>query len=180
MSIAVVAYPTFNRADSEWLEAFRARHDPQARKIKAHFTVVFPVEMMPDELDREIALVAASTERLGVEIARAAVRADASAGRRLVVLEAEEGRRDIATVHDRLHAGVLDGQRRRDVEFVPHITIGAAPDRRTADDLAAAANQRGSFRGEVASLTLVDVAGPVARTIASYRLGIGPVCRGCR
>jgi 2'-5' RNA ligase len=180
MSIAVVAYPTLNRADSEWIEAVRAAHDPQAQRIKAHFTLVFPVQMTADELDREIAVVAASTERVSVEMARAVVRADAVSGRHLVVLEPEAGRQDIVTVHNRLYAGVLERHLRRDLPFVPHMTIGAAPDRPTAESLAAVANARMGFRGELASLTLVDVDASVVRTVASYRLGIGPVCRGCR
>ena len=178
MTIAVVAYPVLNRADTEWIEAFRAAHDPHTSKIKAHFTLVFPVESPPDQVDREIALVAASTERLSFQVASAIARDDGA--RCLVVLEPDEGSRDIVTVHDRLYAGILKPRLRRDLPFVPHMTIGAATDRQSADVLAAAASVRGPVRGELTSLALIEVDAHVARTIATYRLGIGPECRGCR
>jgi hypothetical protein len=46
--IAVVAYPKLEDSDRRWIESVRAQHDPQARLIRAHFTIVFPAEASPD------------------------------------------------------------------------------------------------------------------------------------
>jgi hypothetical protein len=39
---AVVAFPTFEAADRQWIESIRAKHDPEAKRIAAHFTLIFP------------------------------------------------------------------------------------------------------------------------------------------
>ena len=43
--IAVVAYPRLDVADSRAIEAIRTALDPQARRIAAHVTLVFPVDL---------------------------------------------------------------------------------------------------------------------------------------
>lgn len=43
---AIVVLPSFSRGDE--IESFRARHDPLARSIPAHVTLVFPFETNPD------------------------------------------------------------------------------------------------------------------------------------
>ena len=55
MRYAVVAYPKLEEADRLWIETIRARHDPQAALIPAHFTLMFPapvdLEVVKAELD---------------------------------------------------------------------------------------------------------------------------------
>ena len=55
--IAVVAYPTVDQQTLDWIDSIRVRHDPQARRIPPHFTLVFPVEESPGEITEEIARV---------------------------------------------------------------------------------------------------------------------------
>ena len=44
-SLAVVAYPALSEDDHRWIEGIRARYDPLALRIAAHFTLVFPTEV---------------------------------------------------------------------------------------------------------------------------------------
>ena len=44
MTLAIVAYPSLDETDRQWIESFRATHDPQSPRIDVHFTLVFPVE----------------------------------------------------------------------------------------------------------------------------------------
>ena len=48
--LAVVTYPVLSDDDRRWIEGLRARHDPQARRIAAHITLVFPAEMAQADL----------------------------------------------------------------------------------------------------------------------------------
>jgi len=43
-TLAIVAYPVLAADDHRWIEAIRARHDPQAGRIAAHVTLLFPWE----------------------------------------------------------------------------------------------------------------------------------------
>ena len=42
---AVVTFPLLDADDRQWLESIRAKHDPEAKRIAAHFTLVFPAVM---------------------------------------------------------------------------------------------------------------------------------------
>ena len=44
-----------------------------------------------------------------------------------VFLLAEEGHQELLALHDALYDGILAGHRRRDIPFVPHLTVGAHP-----------------------------------------------------
>jgi hypothetical protein len=60
--IAVVAYPQLSPSDREWIEAVRAREDPQARRIALHFTLVFPLELPADDVAAHAAAVSTDVE----------------------------------------------------------------------------------------------------------------------
>lgn len=53
--LAVVSYPVLDRADLDWIESVRTRHDPQARRIAPHFTFVFPVDTSLNGIEDELA-----------------------------------------------------------------------------------------------------------------------------
>lgn len=42
MKLAVVAYPSLDQDDRQWIDSFRTSHDPQAG-IGVHVTLMFPV-----------------------------------------------------------------------------------------------------------------------------------------
>ena len=170
MNIAVVAYPSLCTADRGWIEAFRARHDPQSSKIRVHFTLVFPVDVAPGEVVEEIHQVATTTEVVTFAVHRAAVVRDAFRSGYHIFLVPDEGANEIAALHDRLYAGALKTQLYSGAPFVPHMTIGTARDRETAERLAAAADVSRAVRGTVGSLTLVNVGEASVATIATYDL----------
>jgi hypothetical protein len=61
--IAVVAYPTLDQQTLDWIDSIRVRYDPQARRIPAHFTLVFPVDESPGDITEEIARCASGIGR---------------------------------------------------------------------------------------------------------------------
>jgi hypothetical protein len=77
-----------------------------------------------------------------------------------------------ATVHGRLYAGVLRAHLCADIPFVPHITVGAAPDSQSAEKLAD--RLRVSYRivrGTVRSMELVDVGEPRVQSVTTSVFG---------
>jgi 2'-5' RNA ligase len=172
MNIAVVAYPTMDEADSQWISAFREKHDPQSVRIGVHFTLVFPVEESPGELAAEITAVARSFAPIAFAIRRTEIVFDALGNRSLVFLVPDEGAREITTLHDRLYAGVLRPHLRAEIPFVPHLTIGATAEY-SAAQRAAAELDFGSrvIRGRIEQVVLVNVGLPIVGTVATYALG---------
>ena len=62
MMLAVVAYPSVDETDRQWIESFRAPHDPQHSRIDVHFTLIFPVEISPSDLEPELGRLEGSRE----------------------------------------------------------------------------------------------------------------------
>lgn len=172
MKLAVVAYPSLDEGDRQWIESFRANHDPQASRIGVHFTLVFPVEGLPREIEPEIAVVARSTQPISFAIRRTEVVRDALGHLSHIFLVPDEGGVQITTLHSRLYAGTLRSYRRSDIPFVPHMTVGATPDSPAAQRLADELNIHSRMvLGTVGHIDLVDVGTSVVQAITSYALG---------
>jgi 2'-5' RNA ligase len=172
MTLAIVAYPRLDEDDRQRIESFRARHDPQASRIALHFTLVFPVDAVPDALKPEVEAVARSSEPIGFAIRRTDVVPDPIGDRSHIFLVPDEGRRQIATLHDRLYAGALRAHLRSDIPFVPHITVGATRDARLAEKWAEAFDVHSrAVVGTVAGIDVVDVSQHRVQSIARYSLG---------
>lgn len=89
-------------------------------------------------------------------------------------LLAEEGRDELLEVHDRLYAGVLQTHLRRDVPFVPHMTVGARGNLAECECLAEELNREHRVvRGMVDGVHVVEVDEWTVRTVAELPLG-GP------
>ena len=173
MNVAIVAYPRLAEEDRQSIESFRQRYDPQASRIALHFTLVFPVEAAPGELAPEIAAIASSTTPIPFMIRRTeVVRDHLAANLHTIFLVPAEGSTQIAALHDRLYGGALQPHLRSDIPFVPHITVGAAPDAHLAEGWAEAFDFRSrTLVGRVAELDLLDVSRHHVSTVARYRLG---------
>ncbi len=173
MTLAIVAYPGLREADRQWIESFRAKHDPQSARLAVQFTLVFPVEATPRVLKAELEAAAASCRPISFAIRRTEAVRDAGGSGARVFLVPDEGRAEIAALHDRLYAGALSVHLRADIPFVPHITIGAAPDQPSGERLAEAFSFGARVvRGTIATLDVVDVGGLLVRTVMSHRFGI--------
>ena len=154
MKLAVVAYPFLHPDDSNWIESSRSANDPAASRIRAHFTLVFPVEAETEELERELEALSRTLAPVDFEIARVEVHVVDSLA--YVFLVPDDGFAEIGRLHDDLHAGVLRPHRRSDSAFVPHITVGVHADIVAAERQAEAlrAGWR-AVRGQLRTLDLV-------------------------
>lgn len=170
MRLAVVTYPRLNPETAAGIESFRTRHDPMAHRIPAHFTLVFPAEADAATLAAEIRCVAASSAPVDFTLSRIDVSLGID-GRCYVVLEPAEGRARIETMHDRLYSGVLAGQLRRDVGYVPHVTVAVGEDaeecRRLVRELRAACCP---VAGRILELALLDLDDDPPRAVEVFGL----------
>ena len=169
--IAVVAYPTVDQQTLDWIDSIRVRHDPQARRIPPHFTLVFPVEESPGDITEEIARVCLRHQPIPFVIRSVISMPDVVHGGAHVFVVPDEGRDRIARLHDELYAGVLRQHLREDIPFVPHVTI-ATGDLHWCESYAQQLN--GTFqpvRGVIESVTLLDVSRPKIESIVRLALG---------
>jgi 2'-5' RNA ligase len=157
-NLAFVGYPTLDESDHRWIESFRARHDPQASRIGAHFTLVFPAELAAEPLVEHASAILRGTRSIPFVLRRVEPVPDPIAGGSHVFLIPEEGRAEIVALHDRLYGGLLRPFLREDVPFLPHITVGGSPEleqcQRLAEELSRA---RLAVPGAIDGIDLIEV-----------------------
>ena len=156
--------------DRQWIDAIRARHDPQHGRVEPHFTLVFPVQ---DATEAAIAqraqALAATTPAIDFKLSAARAVADAFSPRTHIFLTPDEGDADIRTLHDALYQGELAASLRADIPYEPHVTVGAF------DALSAAetgCTDIGSFaiEGRLSVLQLMSVDGGEIRLLRAFPL----------
>ena len=169
---AVVAFPLLDADDRQWIESIRAKHDPEAKRIAAHFTLVFPTVMSARATEAHLTRVAHSTEPIRFVLRRAAVVPDALGSAGHVFLLPEDGRDALAGLHDRLYDGALQAHVRRNATFTPHITVAAGTAIEPLHTIAGELNAKGmSIRGSISEIVLVEVTPAAIRHAARFPLG---------
>lgn len=167
MAFAVVAFPALADADGRFIEELRSKHDPNAARIGAHFTLVFPTTGTSAEgLERRIGELSTRTAPVAFELRRVMVHHEPPDA--YVYLVPDRGYETLIAVHGQLNAPAVETARK----FVPHITVGRLQDRQTARSLATAlATRHIAIDGVIRALNLVEVgdAGPI-RTVQTAKL----------
>lgn len=170
--LAVVACPHLRDSDRQWVEAVRARHDPQASQIEAHFTLVFPVEVAVEAIIAQVRSAVVSHGTIPLTLGRAVAFRDVVAEGSRVFLLPEEGHDELHALHDRLYDGAFSRHLRADVPFVPHLTVGVYPTfgecKRVADQLN---QEHRTMRGTVRGLDVIEMAALAVRTVETVPFG---------
>ena len=147
---AIVAFPEGGQL--ALIEAFRGRHDPLAREIPAHVTLVFPFAsaLSGQALRSHIEIVAAETSPFTIRLEGVAATDDG-----YLFLNIGAGSAAIRWLHDHLYAGSLASYRSRTHGYEPHVTIGRftnASDRMSA--LHEAAQALPAFEARISALSV--------------------------
>ena len=170
---AVVAFPLLDADDRQWIESIRAKHDPEAKRIAAHFTLVFPAVMSARATEAHLTRVAHSTEPIRFVLRRAAVAPDALGSGGHVFLIPEDGRDALAGLHERLYDGVLQPHSRRNTSFTPHITVAAGTALDPLHTIAGELNAKGlNIRGSISEIVLVEVTPARSGMLAHFSSGL--------
>ena len=67
---SAVSYPKLSQIQNRWIESVRLQHDPQARRLNVHFTLVFPFNGEPTPLAKELEQAAMGTCQIVFAITR--------------------------------------------------------------------------------------------------------------
>ncbi len=107
------------------IEALRAAHDPLARRIPAHLTLVFPFESTiatPDLVDHLHAVTSA------VEPFAITLHSVTGSDDEYLFLNVKRGNDTLIALHDRLYTGLLAPFLSPVHTYVPHLTVGRVAD----------------------------------------------------
>jgi 2'-5' RNA ligase len=112
------------------VERFRALHDPLARALRAHVTLVFPFAstLGAVQVAAHVRRATARWPALPVRLERLGhFHAD------WVYLRMTRGHAAVTALHDRLYRGALAPFLRPEFPYEPHLTIGRAKDAQACD-----------------------------------------------
>lgn len=169
MALLAVAFPKLAAGDLRWIQGLRQVHDPaQHARVEPHLTLVFPTDGVPEhEFVAHVQGVAAGTPPFEFALCHAVAIEDGVTDEWHVFLVPEDGSEALIALHDRLYTGPLAPHLRRDLPFLPHLTVASSPDRETCEGLAAHLTQQDiEVPGTVRALTVLRYeAGRVERLI---------------
>jgi 2'-5' RNA ligase len=156
MRHAVVAFPVMSDADSVWIESLRAKHDPQAAFIRAHFTLLFPVADPAAIVIAEAVQAASRQSRFVVELTRAIAHRGPDERSSYVFLLPSRGGHAIVRMHEAMYRGELSRHLNLALPYVPHVTVCRSDDHDVCDGLADRLNGKGvSICATVAAVDVV-------------------------
>jgi 2'-5' RNA ligase len=136
-SLLAIAYPNISPADLEWMQSLRQKHDALYMDIvEPHFTLVFPVfDIDEAKFVAHIEQQVREIEAFEFVIRCAVLGDDAFSDYTHVFLAPDEGYSNVVKLHDRLYTGLLTGELRLDIPFVPHIGVANSPDAKACKKL---------------------------------------------
>lgn len=118
MIYALVHYP---KVDLQRIHQFRKRYDPQVDLIAPHITLMFPVpeSIGEDNLVRHFEGVLKPCEPFLIHLQDVQISSD-----NYCFLMLQEGSAKVIRLHDAIYTGILADYLRKDIPFVPHLTLG--------------------------------------------------------
>jgi 2'-5' RNA ligase len=136
-SLLAIAYPNISPADREWMQSLRQNYDALYMDIvEPHFTLVFPVfDIDEAKFVAHIEQQVKEIEAFEFVIRCAVLGDDAFSDYTHVFLVPDEGHSNVVKLHDRLYTGLLAGELRLDIPFVPHIGVANSPDAKACKKL---------------------------------------------
>ena len=170
--LAVIAYPDLEHVARGWIESVRAEYDPQASRVAAHFTLVFPTRTEATLVAQEVVQIAEDAEPIFFAIAGAMVVPDSIGSGGHVFLVPGEGSDAIRHLHHRLYESALRPHLREEIAFVPHMTVASGADLAWCQQLAAELDvQSRSVTGLLRAIELVDTTPHRVKSIDTFALG---------
>lgn len=118
MIYALVHYPDI---DTGRINQFRRKYDPQVVLIEPHITLMFPVpeSIGEEKLVDHLASVLRGWQSFPVHLQGCQI---ASADYLFLLIQ--EGKSDTIRLHDEIYTGILADYWRKEIPFIPHLTLG--------------------------------------------------------
>jgi 2'-5' RNA ligase len=127
---ALVHYPKLR---NEKVEKFRKKYDPLVDIIEPHITLIFPLpanQIDESQLVDHINKTLSKWRPFDIHMTGLKKSWDCC-----LFLLIKEGGNSIIKLHDELYTGILAKYLRKDIEFIPHITLGLFVKKVTSYDL---------------------------------------------
>lgn len=172
MAFLVIAFPDLSAEDRSFIQSFRVRHDPHHGLVDPHVTLVFAVnDLGYEEFAAHIRGISRDQARIPFTFRSAAIVQGVVDYRYYLFLVPEEGYAHLAGFHDRLYTGILSDDRRYDIPFIPHMTIGTMRSAQVCQELADELNRSGlAISGEIVTIDIVSDEKEKIRTIEKIPL----------
>jgi 2'-5' RNA ligase len=173
MSLAVISYPELNLADYYLIQAIRARHDVENHKlIRPHFTFVFPCSGIDrDNLSNHVENSLAEVNSFPFKIGSTNVNHDISGDRWNLFMVPDEGYEKIVKIHDTLYTGVLSDRLRRDIPYIPHLTIGVFEKEEECEKVSGELNrQKIVIEGWISNIDVISIDHSRIEMIKEFKL----------
>jgi 2'-5' RNA ligase len=169
-SLEVIARPHFDKADLAWLTDIRSRR--AGSRGPPYFTLVFPgADMTPQAFAAQIRTNARDVPRIRFHLRSALVVPEPMVKRFHVFLIPDEGFGAILRLHEALHVGPIEAALRRDMAYLPHITVATTTSHAEARKVAHDLNQGGlDIGGHIDALEVERRAGEVIKVFAEIPL----------
>jgi 2'-5' RNA ligase len=150
--LAVVAFPVLADDEGRKIEALREQHDPNAKRVAPHFTLVFPTDAVAEKtLLKRMQDAAAETAPFAIALKRVLVHQESAESYLFLVPEA--GYDALMALHGR-----LNGASAEKPAFTPHMTVGRLADRKQARGIATTlVTEHFLVNGRVEALSIVKV-----------------------
>ena len=147
MPLFLVAFPALSEPDLAWIQALRARHDRERHAlIGPHITLVFGTDVLsPSQLAAHAKTRLQGQRPISLNLRSAQAVKDPLSGNTQVYLVPDEGHDALSALHDRLYSGPLAPELRRDIPYVPHITVATSRDAAACEALTDTLNARGIY-----------------------------------
>jgi len=173
MSLLVLAYPTIEKKDLNWIQSIRKEHDERYYKIvNPHFTIVFPVNNCDyNQLSEHVKKVTRKFGTFFFVLRCAQIVKDSFSDYTDVFLIPEEGYRLFVKLHDALYTGILEKELRLDIPFIPHLGIANSLDPLKCKDLSDKLNSKNiEIVGAINKLDIVSYEENVVKSLGSIVL----------
>ena len=159
MAYGVLAYPAISEKDYRGIQTFRKAHDELYFSVaEPHFAFVFPVfDVDRESFIREVSEKAKGVRQIDFEIRCSTVNKDAFLDYFHLLLVPDQGYSAIVKLHDRLYSGLLFGNLRLDIDFIPHVGIANSKDSLAVKRWADQWNQEDFLiKGSIEKLTIIE------------------------
>ena len=113
---ALVHFPSI---DTTGVDALRDEYDPYRDLIGVHITIIFPVTVERQALQKHIAEILAGWRPFTIRLKGLLLSFD-----RWLLLTVEDGNDELVRLFEAMYTGLLAPHRRHDIEYIPHIGLG--------------------------------------------------------
>lgn len=172
-ALVVYVEPTFGPADRAWIDGIRAAHDPNARVVGPHATLVYPAPgFARAETFGHVAAAARTAPPFGLGFAGVKAERAADGSGVYLYLMATTGAAELRTLRERLLIGPLANANRMDIPYEPHVTLGRFREFDEAERIARRLDAEGrSIKSIATEATAVAYDGKAIRDIRRTPLG---------